>query len=164
MAVTPEQMHSRRPFVIGWDMGFYDMVPDADYPAEVHCGWKAAQERAVNKKRADRYVKKWLQLRLGAFRRGKEFASDVTPAYLRAIDVTHCPILLKPMTHGKKISDLNWSIDRIDNRRGYERGNLAVISTYANSIKSNLSYEDVERNEVSGPLGGQLERGHWERM
>ena len=118
MAVAVENLYTRRLFNIGWDMGFYDMTPDAEHPSEVHIGWRAAQERAINKKRADRFVRKWLQLRLGAFNRGKYFARDVTPEYLRSIDVTHCPILRERLTHGGD-PRLNWSIDRVNNRLGY---------------------------------------------
>lgn len=39
----------------------------------------------------------------------------------------------------------NYSLDRIDNSKGYIKGNVRVISYYANLRKANLSLETLER-------------------
>jgi len=54
-----------------------------------------------------------------------------------------CPILLVPL----KKYDKNWapSLDRVDNSKGYEKGNVRVISKRANSLKGDMSIEDIER-------------------
>lgn len=54
-----------------------------------------------------------------------------------------CPILLMPL----KKYDKNWapSLDRVDNSKGYEKGNVRVISKRANSLKGDMSINDIER-------------------
>jgi hypothetical protein len=50
---------------------------------------------------------------------------------------THCPIFGIPLHYGKCRQDLGaYSLDRVDNCRGYVRGNVAVISSRANRIKN----------------------------
>lgn len=59
-----------------------------------------------------------------------------------------CPILRIPIvvnTDKKTASPNSPSLDRVDNTKGYVRGNIAVISHRANTIKSNLSEEDIMR-------------------
>jgi hypothetical protein len=60
-----------------------------------------------------------------------------------------CPILnipvLKIYTHGKKAGPTNNSpsLDRIDNTKGYIKGNVQVISHQANTMKANASPEEL---------------------
>ncbi|RWZ87313.1 MAG: hypothetical protein EO766_12370 [Hydrotalea sp. AMD] len=57
---------------------------------------------------------------------------------------THCPILGIPLDFNKGHSrDSTPSIDRIDNKLGYIKGNIAVISMKANRLKSDASISDV---------------------
>jgi hypothetical protein len=54
---------------------------------------------------------------------------------------THCPVLRIPLN---KTSRDNWpSVDRIVPRRGYVRGNVAVISMRANRLKSNMTLDEL---------------------
>ena len=47
-----------------------------------------------------------------------------------------CPVLGIELRRGIKVNDPNsWSIDRIDNTKGYTPGNVAVISRRANILK-----------------------------
>ena len=57
-----------------------------------------------------------------------------------------CPILEIPLfyTPGKKTINTP-SLDRIDNSKGYIKGNVRVISDKANSHKADLSIKQVER-------------------
>ena len=57
-----------------------------------------------------------------------------------------CPILDIPIfvVEGKKWGNNSPSLDRIDNSKGYIKGNVAVISMQANNMKANLDVEDVE--------------------
>jgi hypothetical protein len=44
---------------------------------------------------------------------------------------------------GRK-TDNSPSLDKIDNEKGYVPGNLAIISSRANAIKSDASLEEIE--------------------
>ena len=62
------------------------------------------------------------------------------------IDIgTECPILGTPFRVGRA----NWhdspSLDRIDNRRGYEKDNVIVVSMMANSIKNQATPEQIKK-------------------
>jgi hypothetical protein len=55
-----------------------------------------------------------------------------------------CPVLGIPLAIGtKQLTNASPSIDRIDNNKGYVKGNVAVISTLANRLKSNASVEQL---------------------
>ena len=56
---------------------------------------------------------------------------------------THCPILGIKLKFGNR--DTAPSLDRIDNRKGYIPGNVAVISGRANRLKWNMSLEVLEK-------------------
>ncbi len=84
--------HSDPGFEIGWDFAHYRLVPPAEQllPGNpVRDGWEAGQSVfGVRTLRATPHVKKWLQLRLGAWTRGKAFdLFQVTPNFLERIDV-----------------------------------------------------------------------------
>ena len=59
---------------------------------------------------------------------------------------THCPVLGVPLevhrgsSGGKHNSP---ALDRVDNSRGYEKGNVVVISHLANMMKSSASVEEL---------------------
>lgn len=56
-----------------------------------------------------------------------------------------CPILGVKLEYGKNTnSPFNASIDRIDNTKGYIRGNIIVISRKANLMKNDASLEDLQ--------------------
>ena len=56
-----------------------------------------------------------------------------------------CPILGIPF----EVSSDNWqnspSLDRIDNKRGYEKGNVIVVSMMANSIKNQATPSQIKK-------------------
>lgn len=118
-AFFTEPTSDRTGFEIGWDLAHHRMVPQADHlhaGNPVRQGWEAGQ--AVFGARtllATAPVRRWLQLRLNAWLRGKSFEGvRVTPAFLRRIEVTHCPITGEVLTHGTgKASDA--SVDRVNN-------------------------------------------------
>lgn len=59
---------------------------------------------------------------------------------------THCPILgveLSFRSKGKR--ETAASLDRIDNTKGYVRGNVHLISNRANRIKSDATIEELEK-------------------
>lgn len=56
----------------------------------------------------------------------------------------YCPILLTKIECGTKKDYSNSpSVDRIDNTKGYVKGNIQVISKKANTIKNNATIEEL---------------------
>jgi hypothetical protein len=56
-----------------------------------------------------------------------------------------CPILGIELQFNKgKAEDNSYSIDRIDNNKGYIKGNVQIISFKANTIKSNANFRELE--------------------
>ena len=132
-------------FEVGWDHAEYGvMVPESLYVGTLADGHRAAiQHRGRAKpKEADRYIRKWLQLRRNAWRRERIFADDVTPEFLKQIDVPYCPITRERLTYSTG-EDSDWSVDRLINDGGYVRGNLVVMSTGANKAKDALTTKDI---------------------
>lgn len=60
---------------------------------------------------------------------------------------SHCPVLGIPLVVGRSRGpkDQSPTLDRLDPALGYVRGNVAVISWKANTIKSNGTPEEHER-------------------
>ena len=76
-------------------------------------------------------MRKWLQLRLHAWLRGRSVELvQVTPNYLQQIDASHCPITRVPLANPTQDTS-DASIDRVRNDAGYAAGNLATISRAA---------------------------------
>ena len=112
-------------------------------PPSVREGFDSASATGVRAQAPpDRYVKKWLQLRMSAWRRGRAFDEGVTPDLLKAMDVATCPVMRTVLTHGER-TGTDWSVDRLNNDGAYAANNLAVISTAANRAKGMLSFDEV---------------------
>ena len=85
--------------------------------------WKAAKRRA----------------------KAKDLDFNITPDDI--IIPQLCPLLNIPIIHtvGKgKRSDNSPSLDRIDNRLGYVKGNILVVSWRANFLKSDASLTELQ--------------------
>lgn len=70
--------------------------------------------------------------RMRAARRGREFTLDPEDIMIPE----RCPVLNVPMKRP--------SIDRMDNSRGYVKGNIRVISTRANLLKNNAAEWELQ--------------------
>jgi hypothetical protein len=61
-----------------------------------------------------------------------------------------CPVLGIPISYGVpkegngKISDNSASVDRVDNTKGYIKGNVRIISYRANHIKTDATLQELE--------------------
>jgi hypothetical protein len=160
-------------FEIGWDHAHYRLTPPADALADGHPvrqGWLAGQTVfGTRTLKPTPHVRKWLQLRLNAWRRGHAFEGlQVTPNFLAQIDVPVCPITRVELTHASGAGS-DASVDRVCNTAGYAAGNLAVMSARANEAKSDLDWREaltvVRQLEASGldTLDG-LTPLHWSRL
>ena len=176
-----DTLHAARPtaerdalgFEIGWDHAHYRLTPPPEALADghpVHQGWRAGAATFGNRTlKPTPQVRKWLQLRLSAWRRGRVFeGTQVTPNFLAQIDVARCPVTRLTLTHASGAGS-DASVDRVCNRAGYAAGNLAVMSTRANAAKADLSCGDaltvVRQLEASGldTLDG-LDALQWSRL
>lgn len=99
------------------------------------------REHRRNKRKLDPINHMLHQAKDRAKKRGLEFS-------LARQDVqipTHCPVLGIPLSvSAGRHSDNSPTLDRIDNDRGYVKGNVGVISFRANRFKSNASVEELE--------------------
>ena len=88
-----------------------------------------------------------LKIKLGAARRralSKNVPFDLDLGYLREIVTTHCPLLeIELNWSGGPRTDNTPALDRIVPAKGYVKGNVKFISTKANSIKTDASFNDL---------------------
>ena len=149
LAVTTLTAHEHIGFELGWDYAHYRVQPPAPYaqePSPLRHGLLAGQAAFGDRTlAANRSARKWLQLRLHAWLRGRSVELfQITPRYLQQIDATHCPITRVPLSNGT-LQDSDASIDRVRNDAGYAAGNLAVMSTRANQAKGAHGFADAMR-------------------
>ncbi len=97
---------------------------------------RAAQTR-YRKEKPLKYILN--RARVRAKRKGLCF--DITAKDLSM--PTTCPLLGIPIDPFSEIVDLHPSLDRIDNRKGYEKGNVMIVSVRANRIKSDATHEEL---------------------
>lgn len=160
-------------FELGWDYAHYRLTPPAPYAAEpspLREGLLAgAAAFGLRTLKASRHVRKWLQLRLHAWLRGRSVETfQVTPNFLAQIDVSHCPITRIPLSSASAAPS-DASIDRVRNDAGYAAGNLAVMSARANHAKAGHGHRDslqLARQAGFSALGsvGGLTQAQWARV
>lgn len=87
----------------------------------------------------------WIAAKVMEIRRRAK--RDGIPCNITASDIkipAFCPILGTPLTVDRNANRKTGpSIDKIINERGYVRGNVAVISCKANSVKSDMTADQV---------------------
>lgn len=165
--------HEHIGFELGWDYAHYRLVPPAPYalePSPLRNGLLAGQAAfGTRTLQPTRQVRKWLQLRLHAWLRGRSVElMQVTPNYLQQLEVSHCPITRVSLSSAT-LDSSDASVDRVRNDAGYAAGNLAVMSTKANHAKAGYGFHDALRfvkQIESGRLGGidGLTAAQWSRV
>ncbi len=82
------------------------------------------------------------QARAGARQRGLPFNLRVSDILIPG----NCPLLGIPLiwSPGKKRCDNHPSVDRMDNKKGYVKGNVWIISYRANWLKCNATVDELE--------------------
>lgn len=104
--------------------------------------------KEYNRKQSKKYyhekpeVALWSRAKQRAKKKGIEFNIEVTDVIIPNV----CPALGIPLeiTEGKS-GESSPSLDRIDNSKGYIKGNVCVISHKANTIKSNSSVQELKK-------------------
>ena len=140
--------HAQIGFELGWDYAHYRVTPPAPYaqqPSALHDGLLAGRAAfGLRTLEATRPARKWLQLRLHAWLRGRSVELvQVTPNYLAQIDTSHCPITRVELS-AATLESSDASIDRVRNDAGYAAGNLAVMSTKANHAKATHGFAQAQ--------------------
>lgn len=75
-----------------------------------------------------------------AKRKGIEFNIDESDIVIPEI----CPLLETPIEYGDRTNyDRSPSLDRIDNNKGYVKGNIWVISQKANAMKNSATFDEL---------------------
>jgi hypothetical protein len=86
--------------------------------------------------------------RTRAKNKGMEFNIDVD--YVRSLVTSNCPVFGVPLEwsccrEGKSVPLPNSpSLDRIDNSKGYIKGNVWIISYRANTVKNAASLDEIK--------------------
>ena len=134
-------------FDLGWDYAhhrFEPPLPYAEQASSLRQGLLAGRATfGLRTLQATRPVREWLQLRLHAWLRGRSVELfQVTPNYLRQLEVSHCPITRVALSVAMRAGS-DSSVDRVRNDAGYAAGNLAVMSTKANHAKAAHGYRSA---------------------
>ena len=111
-----------------------------------HCK-KCDYKIIKNKHENDPSYRLFLLARRRTKKKGLNF--DLTKEFVKKlweIDNKICPILKEKYVFGIKKKDLNPSIDRFDNNKGYVKGNIKFISHKANAFKGNITNPDIFLN------------------
>lgn len=98
-----------------------------------------AKARAYVESHRERFI--WHSAKRRARERGLKFTIEVADIVIPEL----CPVFKTPLVFGDRgMTDDSPSIDRIDNAKGYEKGNVWVISYHANRLKSDASLKELE--------------------
>ena len=157
-------------FEIGFDHYRFDLPLDiarfADHHRQqIRYGYEAAKMQAITKKRPDRYESKLLTLRDRALSKGFEVSITVNDLRTK-LQLTQgcCPITGYPFTFAEH-NATDWSVDRVDNKRGYCQDNIEIVSVIANQAKSDLDLAGIIKQALGKTKPGSLlSEAEWFRM
>lgn len=78
--------------------------------------------------------------------RAKKYGLDFSISTSDVVIPTQCPVLGIPLIPlSGKFAHNSPSIDRIDNKKGYVKGNIIVVSFRANSLKKDATIEELSK-------------------
>lgn len=81
-------------------------------------------------------------MRSYAWKRNRIFNDAVTPEFLNDISSVKCPVTNVILTKTTGTAT-DWLVDRVNNEGSYCPYNLVIVSSRANTLKNNYSYEDI---------------------
>jgi len=127
-------------FRIGWDHAHHGLVPPPELLLEgtpIGQGWRAARAVFAGRSRpwpANRHTRRWLALRIEAWREGVPFdLATVTPNHLAQIEVSRCPVRRVPLGgggDGVHAADAPRFV-RLNPQAAFAAGNVALLSAAA---------------------------------
>ncbi len=128
-------------------------------------GYRAAEMQQVSRRKPTIYDKKLMTVKDRGLVKGlivSITAKDLENELLKSH--YNCPVTQERFTFSDGLLS-DWSIDRIDNNRGYEPDNIVVVSVKVNQAKSNLNLDEmVEVCFKTYPNYRDLEEIEWFRM
>ena len=158
-------------FEIGFDHYRFSLPLDISrfhdqHRQEVRNGHDAAKIQRVSRKTPDLYEKKLLCIRDRALIKVWPVTittRDLSLALLKSNGV--CPVTEIPFTFAEN-DDTDWSVDRIDNTRGYCPDNIVIVSVVVNQAKSDLDLSGVIKAALASHQADNelLTEREWFRM
>jgi len=135
-------------FELGFDKYLYGLPLDLykfpiDDRKSIEQGYEAAGLQQVSRRKPTIYEKKLMTVRDRGLVKGlvvSVTAKDLENELLKSN--FNCPITQELLTYSDGLLS-DWSIDRIDNERGYEPDNIVVVSVKVNQAKSDLSLDEM---------------------
>ena len=113
---------------------------------QISIEWAKKNRTKSNSINQDWYYRyTWRALFYSAKNRAKKKSIEFTITPEDIVVPELCPVFKQPFVWGKGQGKSDWSpsLDRIDSTKGYVKGNVAVISTIANKLKSNATLEQL---------------------
>jgi len=107
--------------------------------------YKARKEHCQTYAREYRKKTPEKQILMRAKSRAKELNLDFDLDETDIVIPDYCPILNIKLELGGSSRASAPSIDRVDSTKGYVKGNIAIISHRANSLKNNMTIEEIIR-------------------
>ena len=140
-------------FEIGFDHYRYDLPIDMSQIEEQHrqqiqYGFEAGRIQNVSKQHSNKFERKLLSLRVRCLRKNYEVTITVFDL-MEKLQQTNgvCPITEEPFTYSlQELTD--WSVDRVDNTRGYCPDNIEIVSVKANKAKADLGLVHIIEQAV----------------
>lgn len=83
----------------------------------------------------------WHVARIRAKKFGREFSIEVSDVVIPAV----CPVFGFPFTKEGEDRNRRPSLDRVDNSKGYIKGNVIVVSVRANKLKNDATIEELKK-------------------
>ncbi|MDO8827739.1 hypothetical protein [Methylophaga sp.] len=148
---------------LGFDMYRFNIpISEMMTYVSVEEGYKIAQTQNVSKvHKQSMYTRKLLYIRMRAYR--KEIVVSITEKDIEAAlnDCNgKCPVTGISLT-SSTLTDSDWSVDRLDNDRGYEPNNIVVMSSAANKIKDDIPLIELIKYGLMG-VCDEYYRGRFE--
>ena len=157
-------------FEIGYDHYRFNLPLDIsrfqeNHHQQIRYGYEAAKMQKVSQKKPDLYEKKLISIRDRALVKGLDVS--ISEKDLRThLEETKgcCPITQVSFTFAEN-NATDWSVDRVDNMRGYCPDNIVIVSVIANQAKSDLDLSGIIKKALGKAKTEDLLTGkEWLRM
>jgi hypothetical protein len=157
-------------FEIGFDHYRFDLPLDIsrfqdNHRQQIRYGYEAAKMQKVSQKRPDLYEKKLITISDRALVKGLDVSISTQDLQTKLEETNGCcPITQLPFTFAEN-NATDWSVDRVDNTRGYCPDNIVIVSAIANQAKSDLDLSGMIKTALGKARTEELlNEREWLRM